>query len=302
MRNFVRCAFALMLIPAAGFAATPEFEESRVRTEPVVAMLAARTDADSLAAAGLLSSFYDRAQSLRLVSQASRVAPDRAELLWLHIQMCREVASCDTEPLERRIRILDPKNGSGWFAALERATRNADAAAKSAALDAIARSERVDTYWTTLIARLTPPIVSTNKESLLNAMSEVVGVLAAIAIPAYSFTSNSCKGDGLAREDVMTVCRGIADSLSNGDTIVTEMLGRGIKQRVWPEGSPKWLEASETKRTRDYRNQFATGVSDWMLADPAKYLALCGQHRREQDVEKAILIEIGKDPDPPASE
>lgn len=250
MRNLLRHVLPLMLLPTAGFAATPEFEDSRARTEPIVAQFARRADADSLAAAGLLS-FWDRQQSLRLLAQASRAAPERADLLWLHVQFCLEDASCDTEPLERTLRTLDPKNGAGWFAALAHAARKKDEAANVAALGAIARSERVETYWTTLISRLTRPIVSTGKEAPLNAMSSVIGALAAIAIPGYQAATSTCKDENLEREDLLETCRGIADSLSKGDTILTEMVGHSIKQ---------------------------------------------------QDVMKAILVEIGKDPAPPGLE
>lgn len=305
MRISTLIAITLTLPPVmSGFAASPgpPEEHPQAQMKPVVDLLSKRTDADSLAAAGLLSVYLQKEQALRLLAQATLIEPERADLLWLQVRICQDDASCDPDPLERRLRGLDEKNGAGWFVALAHATSSRDEAARSAALAAIARSERVDTYWTTLIARLARPIASTGKVSPLNATAEVIGVLAGISIPGYANASNACRGERLENEDTVKACRGIANALLNGDTIITESLGVEMTRRVWPEGSPKWLEAAEVKRLRDYRNQFTHPVGEWVLARPEEYLALCAQHRREQDVEKAMLMELGEDPDPASSE
>ncbi|HEX4388516.1 MAG TPA: hypothetical protein VH109_07810, partial [Steroidobacteraceae bacterium] len=49
-----------------------------------------RPDADSLAAAGVLTAHHDRAQALALVSKAADSAPERADLVWLQLMLCQQ--------------------------------------------------------------------------------------------------------------------------------------------------------------------------------------------------------------------
>jgi hypothetical protein len=193
---------------------------------------------------------------------------------------------------------LDERNGAGWFGALARASKSGDEEAKTAAWAAIARSGRVDIYWTTLIARLSPQVASTKSLSLHEAQISVIGALAALVIPGYKFATDACKGERLIRNDELELCRGVASSFLNGDAVITEMIGAGMAKRAWPENSPKWEEAAEARRMSDYRNR-SVGMSEaWIRTHARIFLDLCGQHRREQDVHKAILIAAGKNPEP----
>src|SRR6478735_8534841 len=297
MRNWPRIAFTAALFPVACFAASaePVTVDARTQAGPIIEILSRRAEADSLAAAGLLSAFGHREESLPLLHQASLMAPERADLAWLHLQFCQQDSSCDPEPLETRLRTLDEKNGAGWFGALARASKRGDEEAASAALAAIARSERVDTYWTTLVARLSRQVASTGAVSVLDAASQIIGGLAAIAIPAYATISNSCKGAG-ARDDVAQVCRGVSESLLNGDTVITEMVGVHIASQAWPENSPQWKKATEARRKWDESGPVAEPVSAWIALHPEEYLALCERHHREQDVYEAAQIAMGKNP------
>jgi hypothetical protein len=77
---------------------------AEARIAHAVDVLKMRTDADSLAAAGLLTLQKHPDQSLVLITRATIAAPERADLLWLHISMCRPGTSCDPVPLELRLR------------------------------------------------------------------------------------------------------------------------------------------------------------------------------------------------------
>ena len=81
--------------------------KTRKRTDQTIAALAQMTDADSLAAAGLMS--LD--QSLQFLARATAAAPDRPDLLWLQVARCAQLPACDPVPLEQRLRELDPSNG-----------------------------------------------------------------------------------------------------------------------------------------------------------------------------------------------
>jgi hypothetical protein len=265
------------------------------------AALATKADPDSLAAAALMSVGRHSQESLDLMSRAVAMAPDRPDLVWLNAQFCLKRAQCDPEPSERRLRELDPANGAAWLGALARAESMGDESAKDAALAAISRSPRVDIYWTTLIARLSNAAAQTGATSLGEAEVDVIGLLAALPIPAYSIASKSCKGEGLERPGVLEVCRGVAKAFEAGDTYFTEMIGIVIAKRVWPEQSPEWKAATEARRVFEYRGK----LGDKIAVDPSSeqaaknYLALCAQRHREQDVNRAQLVAAGEDPDPP---
>ena len=115
-----------------------------------------------------------------------------------------------------------------------RANASNDEAARIAVLSALARTERVDLYWTMLIVHLTRALADPQNVPLPEALVDVMGVLAAQAIPAYSATSNLCKGDRLNSAEVVEDCRGVALAFERGDTNITEMIGVAIAKRVWP--------------------------------------------------------------------
>lgn len=278
--------------------ATATFE---MRMDRATELLAKRTDADSQAAVALWSSHRNPDQSLRLMEQASLLAPERADLVWLHTQLCQDDPACDPEPLESRLRDLDENNGVGWLGALDRAGKRGDEEAMSAALAAIGRAGRVDTYWTTLLARLSRQIASTRAVSLHEAQTNVIGLILALPIP-YRGATDACKGERLTDDDVVELCRGAAHSLMNGDTTLTELIGASIAKRTWPENSPKWMEAAEAPRIWEYRSRFGRNVDAWAEAHGNDYLVLLEQHRREQDVYQAVLIAAGKDPNPTPAE
>jgi hypothetical protein len=265
----------------------------------VATALVKQTDADSLAAAGLLSLPSRPDDSLALIGRAIAAAPERPDLVWLQAQVCQEVTRCDPEPIERHLRELDPSNGAGWMGALARANSSRNDEAIDAALAAMGHSDRVDIYWTTLIARLSRATAQTRTISLEEADLVIIGVLAAQAIPAYSGVSNACKGERLQRAEINEACRDVAGAFERGDTYITEMIGIAIAKRVWPAASPEWKAAAEARRVFEYRSKFWPALDTRDMSHAEEYLTLCAQNRREQDVLLAQLIAEGKNPNPP---
>ena len=287
-----------------GCAASPGARARQLErhSRQAVVELEKKADADSLAAAGLLLR-GDRERSLALVIKATEAAPLRADLVWLEAQVCQEVATCNPEPTERRLRRLDSANGAGWLGALIRASGSNDFVARDDALAAISHSDRVDVYWTTLIARLSRAAARTGAMTLQEAQVAVIGSLAGRGIPAYSAASNACKGGRLRRSEVVETCRGVAKAFERGDIFITEMIGVAIAKRVWPENSPGWKAAAEARRVYEYRSRLRRTLDTGRWDSPvaaARFLALCEQDRREQDVLLTQLIEAGADPNPPS--
>lgn len=291
-------------------AASPEARAAKVERHAAQAasILAKRSDADSLATAGVLSrggvlSPEKRTeQSLALLARAAEAAPERPELAWLQAQACQEAPPCEAEPLEFRLRTLDPTNGAGWMGALTRADAAKDTAAIDAALLAISHSDRLDVYWTTLIAHLSRTAAGTGAMSLQEAQVIVIGYLAAQAIPTYGAASRACKGERLQQQQIVEVCQGVAKSFEHGDTYITEMIGVAIAKRVWPEDSPEYKAAVEARRMYQYRADKFMKSEMATLNRPEQaehYLALCERNHREQDVFAGQLVDAGESPNPP---
>jgi hypothetical protein len=183
--------------------------------------------------------------------------------------------------------------------ALARAHSSNNQEATDAALTAIAHTNRFDSYWTTLISRLSRAVLQTDKRSPAETVVTVIGYLAAQPIPAYDAASKACKGEQLLRPEITEACRDMARVLQQGDTYLTEMIGVAIAKRVWPEDSAQWKAAAEARRVYDYRSKHWLKLNVPDDASIEKYLRLCSTNRREQDVWLAQLINAGEDPNPP---
>ena len=295
--------FVVVLIAATAACASSDarIAKAQRKTDQAIAALELKTDADSLAAAGLMSTGNRSHQSLALLARASAAAPDRPDLLLLQAMRCSLFPSCDPAPIERRLRELDPTNGAGWWATMARAGAANDSEGTNAALAAIGHSERVDIYWTTLIAHLSRAVANTKTMSLSQTEVDVIGLLAALPLPPYQTISVNCKGEHLQQAGVTETCRGIAKAFQNGDSYLTEMLGVAIAKRVWPEQSPEWIAAAEQRRVYDYRSNLFLKLAPRAILHPGEYLTLCAQNRRESDLFAAELIAAGYDPNPPAA-
>ncbi len=304
-------AAALALVAACQSSADREKRQSAEfagREQQAIAILAARQDADSLAGAGLLTDVHDGNRAMALLSRATALAPDRADLLWLEAQVCAAVAqrggTCDPAPMERRLRSLAPTNGAAWFGDLSRAVTAVDSKAQEVALDRIAHSERIDIYWTELVASLTPPVVATGKMSVVEAEISLIGVMSAQALHALQPISQACRGDSLKDPASLPRCKGIVKALQHGDTVLIEQLGNSLAARVWPKESPEWSLATRRHAVLDYRTQQwgrVTALHGWSDAWATQFLRLCSQYRSEQAVQEAQLLAAGKDPNPAAN-
>jgi hypothetical protein len=302
-RHSMPSALLLAGFLTASAASAADRQEAKVarHIEHTITALKALTDADSLAAAGVLSIGDNSDRSLGFIARASSAAPDRADLVWLQAVRCSQLPPCNPEPLELRLRELDPANGTGWFGALTRASVAKNDADIDVALEKIGQSDRADIYWTALIAHLSRAAERTGKISLEDAEVSIVGNLASDAIPAYQYISKACKGERLQQPKILDDCRGVAKSLQRGDNLVTEMVGVAIAKRVWPEDSPEWKAAVEARRVFEYRAKFITKMDPRGEKHAKEYLELCAQHHRAQDVFVAEMIAAGVNPNPPSS-
>jgi len=122
---------------------------------------------------------------------------------------------------------------------------------------------------------------------------------AAICLIGASLQANACKGARLAQAGVLSLCQGVARALENGDTLITEMIGVAIAKRVWPMDSAEWKAAADARRLIDYQGKLFGEIVGTDAASTQRYLALCRQYKREQEVFRAELLAAGRSPDPP---
>jgi hypothetical protein len=283
---------------------TDSFERVKKDVARATVALERERDADSLAAAALLSGSFmygkDPRDAVTLIARATAAAPDRADLAWLQAAICQQAPPCDARPFEIKFRILDPSNGAGWLGGLDRAWTAKETERTNEALRAISQADRVDLYYTTLIARLTPRIAEAGSIPLDVATIAITGALAGETVSSYPSAAQACKGERLTQDDVRELCQGVARAFENGDGVITQMVGVAIAKRVWPEDSPEWKAAVDQRRVYEYQSKLLLEVDATPDAtNIERYIALCGQHRREQDVFRAELVAAGKNPDPP---
>ena len=268
-------------------------------------LLMAAGDADSLAAVALLNigPTVHPVQRLTLIERAVAEAPDRPDLVWLNVRLCTQVDDCNPEPLESRLRALDPDNGAGWFDSIDRSGRRNDGVAVRKYLAAIAASRRFDTYWNATIVHITNAILKAQAMDLPMALVTTIGLVSATAIPPYQTIVNACKRDPLQDPDMLGICRSVSAVMQAGDTYLTEMIGIGIAKRAWPDGSPEYLNAVSAKRVAHYRMDTDAKLSlDGVLSVEysSKRLELMLQYKTEQEVNLAEILNAKLNPDPPA--
>ncbi len=267
-------------------------------------LLIAAGDADSLAAAALLSigPGVNPAQRLTLIARAVSEAPDRPDLVWLNVRLCTEVDGCNPEPLEAQLRAVDPDNGAAWFNTLGRPGSRNDEAEIRKDLAAIASSTRFDTYWNTTVVHVTHALLRTQTMDLRTAFTAAIGVAAGTLFPPYQPIVNACKGEFLKDADVVATCRQVASVMGRGDTYLTELVGLAIAKRAWPEGSAEFINAINARRVAHYRMRTEGQISLnqlWSSRYVAKRLQLMTEYRTEQEVVSAEILNAKLNPNPP---
>ena len=263
-----------------------------------------RGDPDSLAAAALFErlatgTWHD---SIELAARAAAAAPDRKDLALLQLELCYQVPSCNPESAQRRLRALDPDNGIVALFELARAKRVNDVAGEQAALDDLARSDRVDAYWTSQVAHLTAAVTGRPRFDQLRAFITVVGIDAAIAIPPLLPVSTSCSTAAIAEPKALARCRAMAAALAHADIILFESYGNHLAEKFWPGDSAQGIAIALRRRQLDYQShlsltrqrQLGTPKAGRILA------ALFGQYPTEQEAQLAWYARVGVDPYPPA--
>ncbi|MEJ0035029.1 MAG: hypothetical protein WDO68_02900 [Gammaproteobacteria bacterium] len=299
-------ALFLLIVASAPGDTTSADEQDATQLENAMtnaaSMLAQRSDADSLAAAAVLTRLTDSTLAEQLAARASAAAPQRPDLLWLQAQLCKEVPGCDRKPLDSKLHALDPENGAIFLPRLQDVGDAMDPVETDRLLAAAAASKRVDFYWNRLISRLAPAVLSTKTLPPGQSLTAVIGAASGVVIPALAGAGVPCR-DWVRREERRTQCKAIARAFLQGDTVIAQVAGANMTQALWPADSPETRAAKEASRTLTYQISTNGADSARRLLDEAgvrRYLDKMARYRREQDLIVAELVDAGRSPLPPA--
>ena len=217
---------------------------------------------DALAAAALLVPFSaprivhgrlappaDATQRLAWLARAVARAPQRPDLLLLEISQCRAWRqTCDLTALDARLRALDPNNGAGWLDALVSAAKSNNRAGIDAALAAIGRTSRIDSYYTHLTAQLTNALHEIGGEPVMEALSRVDSQLPSELFDGIVALASVCNPHAGLSARRVDLCRTASVALEQGDTLLASIEGSTIARQLWPAGTVQHLQAAATLR------------------------------------------------------
>lgn len=267
-------------------------------------------DVDQMAAAALAlwgtNATGNGSQALSQIQKAAQAAPERPEIQWLHLRICVEVPGCEPQPIETRLRKLDPGSGAVWLGPLSRAQQRGDARAEEQIVEVMTKAAHFNVYWTTLVARLTPPLSRTPVATqvappvstpLTNAMHSTIGWLSSLDTAAFKAVSTACDAQHVREPAARGRCEQIAQALQKSDTTLAEGLGLVIEQRLVVPDSASALQVTNKVQTLRHQNQ-ASGAVVAAQVEKEKFseqmLKLMAQLKKEQDVSRAILRWAGQ--------
>ena len=298
-------AAALATTAPGGKSASPA-DRYQVWRNEAVRVLAARSDANSVATAAALSFTYSFAAptaaptALQLIARASDLAPENAAIGWLHLQLCATTPACDSRDAAFVLRWVDPDNAAAWLAQLSTAHKDKDAIEVERVLGDMARATRFDLYYNQIMVMMFDALNGVRRElpggvvaSDTARLTALAGVANAEIIPAFSPLIDSCReaaAPGERRED----CLKLAKIMQRGDTVIVQMVGFGIERRLIAADSKEAKSLAERKHLLEWRlsaaSKLDSSILPWTQSSRTRTrLAEMRMRPREEDVCIALL-------------
>jgi hypothetical protein len=270
----------------------------------VKALVAAGT-AGTLATAAWLSQRMPgdshSGQTFQLIEHAEELAPDRPEIVWLHLAIC-ESLKCDAEvQIETRLKRLDPGNGFAWLPDLRRAQGSGADAALTAAIIHIGAAPGVTVYWNQLVVMMTDSLaIADPSRDLVERAIDAIGMVAATPIPPMQELSKACRLDQFDQPGRRAACAAMVARLEESGATITQMEALDIEARWWPADSPQRDAVLAKRRRLDYLLMTSSRTNWWRLKrDMVIRIDAARRSEREEDVEIAMLKSYGLPLDPP---
>jgi hypothetical protein len=298
---------AALATTAPGVKSSPADRFQLWRNE-AVRVLAARTDANSVATAAALSftsSFAAPAAAptaLQLIGRASDLAPENAAIGWLHLQLCATAPVCDSRDAATVLRWVDPDNAAAWLAELSTAQKDRDTIEVERVLADMAHGTRFDLYYNQIMVMMFDALNGVRRElpggvmaSDTARLTALAGVANAEIIPAFSPLIDACR-EARAGSERREDCMRLSKIMQRGDTVIVQMVGFGIERRLIPADSKEARSLAERKHLLEWRLSAASKLDSSILpwtshARTRTRLAEMRRRPREEDVCIALLRE-----------
>lgn len=290
----------LLLSPAAFPAARTESDRLREWKISASIVLSARSDANSLATAALLSP-TDGAQ---LAWRASVLAPDSVPIAWVRLRLCAMTPGCDFRDAATAMRWIAADNPAAWLPTLGVAFKDSDTVEVERVLFDMSQGRHFDVYAMpvavlmfdalTAAAKSLPKGYAASDDARL---SLVISVAAAKLVPSFMTLEEVCRDSspGTERRDA---CLKIAQRLQRSDTVHGELAGIIIEKHAVAADSKEAASLTERRRVLEslvsLAAKFDTPLLPWSKSAHARWhLERMRALPREQDVLLAILREQG---------
>jgi hypothetical protein len=298
---------AALATTAPGMKSSPA-DKYQVWRNEAVRVLAARSDANSVATAAALSftsSFAAPAAAppaLQLIARASDLAPENAAIGWLHLQLCATAPSCDSRDAAFVLRWVDPENAAAWLSQLSTAHRDKDTIEVERVLADMARATRFDLYYNQIMVMMFDALSGARRElpsgvvaSDTAKLATLAGVATAEIIPAFSPLIDSCR-EAAPKSERREDCLKLAKVMQKGDTVIVQMVGFGIERRLIPADSKEAKSLAERKHLLEWRlsaaSKLDSSILPWTQSSRTHTrLAEMRLRAREEDVCIALLRE-----------
>lgn len=273
-----------------------------------VRVLAARSDANSVATAAALSftsSFAAPAAAptaLQLIARASDLAPENAAIGWMHLQLCAGAPACDSRDAATVLRWVDPDNAAAWLDELSTAQKEKDTVEVERVLADMARGTRFDLYYNQIMVMMFDALSGVRHQlpggvmaSDTARLTALAGVANAEIVPAFSSLIDACR-EARAGSERREDCVKLAKIMQRGDTVIVQMVGFGVERRLIPADSKEARSLAERRHLLEWRMSAAGkldySILPWTQSSRTRTrLAAMRSRPREEDVCIALLRE-----------
>jgi hypothetical protein len=271
------------------------------RNRQAAVLIAHATPSDLGAAALLLAQDGSHArQPLDLIERAQRLAPQRPELVWVHLAICERFKCEARAQIAAHLQALDPDNGFAWATGLERVPPS-DSGRVTEVIARIGAAPRMTVYWNQLEVMMVDALaVASPSQDLATRGTYAIGMLAAETFPWLQAISRPCRLEHLDLPGRRAACEAMVARMEQSDTVVTQSLALSLEERWWPAGSPQRVVLRAKRRRLDYLMTMSSRIRWWrMNHDMAVRIEAARSTDREEDVERAVIKSLGLPPEPP---
>lgn len=279
----------------------------RAKNDRLIKSLVTQPTPDHLATAAFLAvPFGGEAKTelpMELIQRAEVLAPQRPELVWVQLALCKRL-DCDAKMrIEAHLKELDPDNGFVWTPDLERAQASGSDVAVTDAVLRIGSGSRMTLYWNELEVMLADGLTAAEpSESLANRGVEAIGILSAQAIPSLQPMSKACRLEQFDVPGRRTACEAMLKRMEQSSTVLTQGFALSLQERWWPVGTPQREALRKKRRRLDYLMMMSSRIRWWrMNQDMAVRIDAARRTEREEDVELALVQSFGLPPEPPTN-